>query len=517
MSEEFDPSDGFPGDDDQCEEDEGGAPVQEGGNDDDEDALIRQFMRGTTDDASSTDDPVRMYLAQMGRVPLLTRPEEIAIARKIESARRRFRAIALGNPVVADRVVRRVEAVCEGKGRFGTVVNESDAEKTTEPEVKARYASNVRTIRGLEKRNRNRFKTVTSIAKRDTPEREEAVEGIVRDRAKITRLVEELGPRQSVIKIASMSLADAVRQLDVLARERATLDGRDDEESVRKRQELVARRRHILTTFQESEGGLRNRVERMGAAGKKLDEAKQELTTSNLRLVVSIAKKYRNRGVSFLDLIQEGNAGLMRAVEKYEYRRGFKFSTYATWWIRQAVTRAIADQSRTIRVPVHMIDIMSKVRWAQKQLGQELGREPRVEEIAERVRMKPDDVRDVLNHARMPLSLDQPVGDHDDSFFGDFLEGKDTNEAVTNDHALMLRARLSELLHTLTYREREIIKLRYGLDDGYPYTLEEVGRIFRVTRERIRQIEAKAMKKLQRPFRSKALVHFLDNPPPMDE
>jgi RNA polymerase primary sigma factor len=240
------------------------------------------------------------------------------------------------------------------------------------------------------------------------------------------------------------------------------------------------------------------------------DAAKRDLSAGNLRLVVSIAKKYRNRGLNFLDLIQEGNTGLMRAVDKFEYARGFKFSTYATWWIRQAITRAIADQSRTIRVPVHMIDTMSKVRQITRDLYQELGRAPSVEETAKRAGLSMEDAQVVIKMARQPLSLDQPVGDQDDSFFGEFVEDYRDNDPLYETNQTTLKQQIQDAMQTLNYREREILKLRYGLADGYAYTLEEVGKIFQVTRERVRQIESKAVKKLQHPHRSKSLVSFVD-------
>ena len=239
------------------------------------------------------------------------------------------------------------------------------------------------------------------------------------------------------------------------------------------------------------------------------DEVKQQLSSGNLRLVVSIAKKYRNRGLSFLDLIQEGNTGLMRAVDKYEYRRGFKFSTYATWWIRQAITRAIADQGRTIRIPVHMIDILSKLRNLQKQMLQELGRHPSFDEMAKRSELDVDEVRRIMDIGRHPVSLDKPVGDGEDNSFGEFVEDEGSDNPVRAASNVLLSDKIERLLKTLTYREREIIRLRYGLGDGYTYTLEEVGRIFKVTRERVRQIEAKAVRKLQNPVRSGQLEGFL--------
>ena len=240
------------------------------------------------------------------------------------------------------------------------------------------------------------------------------------------------------------------------------------------------------------------------------ESAKKDLSSGNLRLVVSIAKKYRNRGLSFLDLIQEGNTGLMKAVEKYEYRRGYKFSTYATWWIRQAITRSIADQARTIRIPVHMIETMSKLRAVQKRLLQNLGREPSIEEMSEAAEIPVDEAQRVMKIAKHPISLDRPIGDSEDSYFGDFIEDESSENPVERAGQEMLKERIDDVLDSLTFREREIIKLRYGIGDGYTYTLEEVGRIFRVTRERVRQIEAKAIRKLQHPIRARKLAGFLE-------
>ncbi|MEE3032385.1 MAG: sigma-70 family RNA polymerase sigma factor, partial [Planctomycetota bacterium] len=241
----------------------------------------------------------------------------------------------------------------------------------------------------------------------------------------------------------------------------------------------------------------------------EFESVKRQLSSGNLRLVVSIAKKYRNRGLSFLDLIQEGNTGLMRAVDKYEYRRGFKFSTYATWWIRQAITRAIADQARTIRIPVHMIDVLSKLRNIQKRLQQQLRREPTADEISQLCDVPSEEVQRVLDIGRHPVSLDRPVGDSEDSSFGEFIEDNAEENPMRLANNEILRDKIEVLLKTLTYREREIVRLRYGLGDGYTYTLEEVGRIFKVTRERVRQIEAKAVRKLQNPIRSQLLEGFM--------
>jgi RNA polymerase primary sigma factor len=268
--------------------------------------------------------------------------------------------------------------------------------------------------------------------------------------------------------------------------------------------------RALLVKTAESPSSLAGRCETLVRQFRDYEQVKRQLSSGNLRLVVSIAKKYRNRGLSFLDLIQEGNTGLMRAVDKYEYRRGFKFSTYATWWIRQAITRAIADQARTIRIPVHMIDVLSKLRNTAKRLQQEFGREPTTEETARAADLSIEETRRVLHIGRQPVSLDRPVGETEDSSFGEFVEDRGTHSPISSATHGMLRDKIEALLKTLTYREREIIRLRYGLGDGYMYTLEEVGRIFRVTRERVRQIEAKAVKKLQHPVRSGQLAGFLD-------
>jgi RNA polymerase primary sigma factor len=304
------------------------------------------------------------------------------------------------------------------------------------------------------------------------------------------------------------SLEEFCRRMEHLQRRIAELETQGDPTGQRAR--LRKELKGLMLKVLESPASLRRRIDLMRRQFRDYEQAKRELSGGNLRLVVSIAKKYRNRGLSFLDLIQEGNTGLMRAVDKYEYRRGFKFSTYATWWIRQAITRAIADQARTIRIPVHMIDVLSRLRNVSKRLLQELGREPTTEETARAADVSIEETQRVLSIGKQPVSLDRPVGESEDSSFGEFIEDSGSVSPMTSAAQCMLRERIDGLLKTLTYREREIIRLRYGLGDGYTYTLEEVGRIFKVTRERVRQIEAKAVRKLQNPVRSKQLEGFLE-------
>jgi RNA polymerase primary sigma factor len=330
-----------------------------------------------------------------------------------------------------------------------------------------------------------------------------------RNRRKIATLLEELSLRTSRIQPMMMKL-QAIRD-KMLELERAVETGPNKEFEPEDIEAMKQELQGLISLCLETPKQLSKRLRAVEAVFKQYEDAKRQLSGANLRLVVSIAKKYRNRGLSFLDIIQEGNTGLMRAVDKYEYRRGYKFSTYATWWIRQAITRAIADHARTIRIPVHMIETMSKLRACSKRLLQELGREPTIEEIAKEVDMSVAETRRVMKIAKHPISLDRPIGDSDDSYFGDFIEDEGVESPVTSATQQMLRDRIDSVLKTLTYREREIIKLRYGIGDGYTYTLEEVGRIFKVTRERVRQVEAKAIRKLQHPVRARKLEGFLDH------
>ncbi|MDP7205574.1 MAG: sigma-70 family RNA polymerase sigma factor [Pirellulaceae bacterium] len=456
---------------------------------------------------SWSDDPVRMYLTQMGEIPLLTRAEEIRLAKKIEDTRRLFRARLLECDYVIQAAYKTLKRVRDGELPFDRTVQVSVTDRLEKEQILGRLPYNLGTVSTLLKRNRHDYRT--AICKSKNPEqRKKAWKSLAHRRRRAVRLIEELGLRTHRIEPMIRTLEDFSSRIDELQRE--IKKSRSERQPAEQRNALVDEYRSILIATHETPTSLRNRVTQLAIVYSDYQQAKRELSEGNLRLVVSIAKKYRNRGLSFLDLIQEGNAGLMRAVDKFEYRRGFKFCTYATWWIRQAITRAVADQSRTIRIPVHMVETMSRVRTVSRQLLQELGREPTLEETARRAQTTVDEARRVLAMSRYPISLDRPVGNSEDSQFGDLLPDGGAENPATGASQEMLRGRINAVLKTLSYREREIIKLRYGLGDGYSYTLEEVGHIFKVTRERIRQIEAKAVRKLQQPSRSQELVGFLD-------
>jgi RNA polymerase primary sigma factor len=460
----------------------------------------------TTPPSNAANDPIRMYLAQMAEIPLLTRREEISLAKRIEVTRKRFRRAVLGCAYSLQATVDTLRKVHEGNLPFDRTIKVSLTERLTKEQIQARMPHNLGTLDRLMAGSRDDFRRL--ISRRTTAaEGKAARERFRRSRAKSLILVEELSLRTRRVQPLVKILRGMSVRMDTLQREvRAMKAGeRSCDDLADMRKEL----RDLMLTTLESPRSLRTRVGMLDKLREEYELAKRNLSAANLRLVVSIAKKYRNRGLSFLDLIQEGNTGLMRAVDKYEYRRGFKFSTYATWWIRQAITRAIADQARTIRIPVHMIDVLSKLRTTAKKLLHELGREPSPEEVAEVADVPVEEARRVMEMGRQPMSLDRPVGESEDASFSEFVEdvgGVSPTQSTTHG---LLRDRIDSLLKTLTYREREIIRLRYGLTDGYTYTLEEVGRIFRVTRERVRQIEAKAVKKLQHPVRSRQLENFI--------
>ncbi len=466
------------------------------------------------DAGEGLDDPIRMYLVQMGRIPLLDRREEVVVAREIERTRIRYRNQVLASDYLIEGAYHLLKKVHNSELRLDRTIEVSVTNTAEKARIMKRLGPNLATLRNLISQNRRDWKAACrrGVCPAD---RKQLWHRLCRRRHKAVRLIEEMNLRINRLLPIFDQLCRINDQMQTMYRML-----RDNDPSLyfgtRTPEKVRLHLRYLLKQTGESPKNLQRRIDKVKLLQEEHDAAKRVLSASNLRLVVSIAKKYRNRGLNFLDLIQEGNTGLMRAVDKFEHARGYKFSTYATWWIRQAITRAIADQSRTIRVPVHMIDTMTKVRAVMRDLVHELGREPAVEEIALRAKINLEEARVVIKMARQPLSLDQPIGD-DDSFYGEFLEdpGESDPLAETNRHALKIR--IEQAMEHLNYREREILKLRYGLADGYSYTLEEVGRIFSVTRERVRQIESKAVRKLQQPYRSKTLVGFLDGQEPTIE
>ncbi|OQY07372.1 MAG: RNA polymerase sigma factor RpoD [Planctomycetales bacterium 4572_13] len=488
------------------EEDDSFADVNKIGHSEAEDDLALEAAL-TEPEVRKIDDPIRMYLTQMGEIPLLTREEEINLARKIELTRLAFRRKVLESDYCSRAAVEILQQVDEGALPFDRTMKMSSGETHERSVIKARIPVNMDTVNKLLDRNADIF--AVSDQTDDTEVIRKNLKQIRRNRRKVASLLEELSLRTSRIQPMMKKLQgiqQKMHQLQKLIEVGPTQDY-DPEDIDAMKQELAGMEELILETPNQ----LDKRLRAVEAVHAQYEGAKRNLSGGNLRLVVSIAKKYRNRGLSFLDIIQEGNTGLMRAVDKYEYRRGYKFSTYATWWIRQAITRAIADHARTIRIPVHMIETMSKLRTISKDLLQKFGREATIEEIAEVAKMSISETRRVLKISKHPFSLDRPIGESEDSYFGDFIEDDTAESPVQSATQEMLKDRIDEVLTTLTYREREIIKLRYGIGDGYTYTLEEVGRIFKVTRERVRQVEAKAIRKLQHPVRSRKLEGFMDD------